>query len=146
MKPSRLARLLCLLALPWIAGCRSFESDWNGAAIASESAPIPGTGRWIGTWGNTNNTHGGPLRAVVKSPDGTNYTARFHAVWGNHSGSFRTPLPGRWQGDAYRFAGSKRVFGFRIDTAGTLTERSLEATYSSSLDQGRFSLRRPANP
>ena len=143
MKPTKWTIIAVLAALPWIAGCRSFEKDWQQAASGSESAPARGTGRWIGTWGNTNNGHGGPLRAVHVSPDGTNYNARFHAVWGSHSGSFRTTLHGAWQGDECRFTGSRRVLGFRIETDGTLTDQTLEAVYTSAFDNGRFTLRRP---
>jgi hypothetical protein len=124
-------------------GCRSFEKDWQAAAARPAASPS-GTGQWTGTWGNTNNTHSGPLRAVVTSPDGTNYTARFHAVWGRHQGSFTSPLPGHWEAGNYVFAGSKRVLGFRIDTAGTLTDTELNATYTSRFDRGYFRLRRPA--
>lgn len=134
--------LAALLLVPALAGCRSFESDWNAAAERTGPFAAPGAGRWTGTWGNTNNGHGGPLRAVLRTDDGTHYTARFHAGWGSHSGSFTTPLHGSWADGRCRFTGSKRVFGLRIDTEGVLTDTGFDAAYRSALDQGRFTLRR----
>ncbi len=130
------------LTLGLLPGCRSFDEDWRRAGEPAAGAPI-GTGRWTGTWQNTNNTHSGVLRAVVQAPDGTNYTARYYAEWGTHHGTFRSPLPGVWHDGRLAFSASKRVVGFRIDTAGTLTDTALDATYTSRFDVGTFTLRRP---
>jgi hypothetical protein len=128
-----------LVAALLISGCSSFEKEW---AAAPASAPDGVSGRWIGNWQNTNNTHGGALRAVVK-PDGKEaYTARFHAEWGSHSGSFRTPLPGVFKDGEYGFRGSRRILGVKITTAGSIGTNGFDATYDSAFDSGIFQLQR----
>ena len=142
MNPTRLAAAAIAAFLLLLTGCRSFEKDWARAGAPPER-PALGTGRWVGTWQNTNNTHSGALRAVVTALDGTNHTARFQAQWGKHTGGFRARLPGVWQDGRLVFSGSERILGFRIDTAGTLTDETLDATYTSRFDVGTFTLRRP---
>ncbi len=128
-----------LVAALLVSGCSSFEKEW---AAAPASAPDGVSGRWIGRWQNTNNTHGGALRAVVK-PDGKEgYDARFHAEWGSHSGSFRTPLPGAFKDGEYRFRGSRRILGVKITTAGNIGTNGFDATYDSAFDRGIFRLQR----
>ena len=131
---------LLALAAALATGCTSFESDWKGA---SDGTPGSITGRWTGSWQNTNNTHGGPLKAVLK-PDGPDgYTARVHAEWGSHSGSFRTPIHGRFEDGTYVFTGSRRIVGMKIATAGRISPTNFVATYDSAFDRGTFTLKRP---
>ena len=134
-------RLLLLVAmvaaLGVLCGCRSFESDWNAA-----TAPAGLTGRWVGTWQNTNNTHSGPLRAVITQQDTNHFSARFHAGWGKRSGSFKTRLSGTWQADTFEFTGKRRILGVPIRTTGTATATRLDSGYDSPFDQGTFTLRR----
>lgn len=129
---------LAALAL-FLTGCRSFEKDWEHASATSAD---PAAGRWIGTWQNTNNTHSGPLRAVVVPVPG-GYRARFEAGWGRHSGSFRTRLRGTPAGDAVEFEGRRRILGVKITTRGRADGKSFEATYDSRFDRGSFEMRRP---
>jgi len=136
-----LARLVPLLALATgLCGCSSFQSRWD-------QAPAPSTdgvsGRWIGTWQNTNNAHGGPLKAVLMPQGSNTFSAHFHAGWGKRSGTFRMPMRGTHEGDSFRFEGSRRILGVRIDTAGTIRPDEFQATYHSRFDTGTFTLRRP---
>lgn len=125
-----------------LAGCSSFDADWK-AASAAKSGGI--SGRWVGTWQNTNNTHGGVLKALI-TPDGTNeFAARFYAEWGSHSGSFKTTLRGHFENDTFVFESSKRIMGFKITTAGHATYEDFFATYSSRFDNGTFTLKRQEN-
>ena len=57
----------------------------QSATTAADSVQGIG-GRWTGSWQNTNNTHGGALRALVEPDggDGTRYTARFQKIAGIH--------------------------------------------------------------
>jgi hypothetical protein len=131
-----------LLVTVILAGCTSFEKDWNSASTATTGGIA---GRWVGTWQNTNNTHGGVLKAVLK-PDGTNeFAARFYAEWGSHSGSFKTTLRGHFENDTFLFDSSKRIMGFKITTRGNATPTDFFATYSSRFDNGTFTLKRPEN-
>ncbi len=127
-------------------GCRSFEKDWKAARTGDgmPADPREVAGAWAGTWQNTNNTHGGPLRAVLWREDDGRYRARFHAGWGTRSGSFSTRLEGGWTNGVFVFSGTRRVFGVPIRTAGHVDARRLESGYDSPFDRGTFTLGRPA--
>ena len=102
------------------------------------------SGRWVGTWQNTNNAHGGPLQAVLISQGTHTFAAYFHAGWGKHSGTFKTPIQGEHEGESFRFQGSKRILGLKINTAGTIRSDEFNATYESRFDSGTFTLKRPS--
>ena len=127
------------VVLLFLTGCRSFQRDWDRAASVPGD---PAAGRWVGTWQNTNNTHSGPLRAVVVPAPG-GYRARFEAGWGRHSGSFRTRLHGTPSGDAVEFEGKRRILGVKITTRGRADGKTFQATYDSRFDRGTFELKRP---
>ena len=76
--------------------------------------------------------------------DATTYAARFHAVWGSHSGSFRSKLVGQRTGDEFTFVGRKRILGFLITTRGQASATNFFSTYESRFDTGTFTLKRPA--
>lgn len=136
--PTRLVPLLVLAT--GLCGCSSFQSRWDQAP----PHPADGvSGRWIGTWQNTNNAHGGPLKAVLMPQGSNTFSAHFHAGWGKRSGTFRMPMRGTHEGDSFRFEGSRRILGVRIDTAGTIRPDEFQATYHSRFDTGTFTLRRP---
>ncbi|MFM8879366.1 MAG: hypothetical protein ACKOKG_09580 [Verrucomicrobiota bacterium] len=140
MRTERFSTALAIAMAFGLCGCTSFESRWK---TAPSTATDGVSGRWIGTWQNTNNAHGGPLKAVL-IPRGTNaFSAYFHAGWGKHSGTFRTPIHGDRSGDSFRFSGSKRVLGVKITTAGTIEPDRFNATYDSRFDSGTFTLKRP---
>ena len=134
-----IAAFLLMLTL---VGCRSFDKEW--ARVRARPPAASGmAGTWTGTWQNTNNTHGGALRAII-TPAGTDgYQARFHATWGNHKGSFTTRLKATREVDALVFEGRKRILGFLIVTRGRGDAKDLSSTYESRFDSGTFTLRRP---
>jgi hypothetical protein len=135
--------LVGLLALA--AGCTSFgktafQAEWK----RHRSGPNTGiTGCWAGSWQNTNNSHGGKLWAVIIQNSGTEYAARFEATWGEKSGSFKTKLKGRQEGDDFVFEGRKRIMGFLITTRGRANGTNFFSTYESRFDTGTFTLGRP---
>jgi hypothetical protein len=134
------------LAAGLMAGCRSFEKDWSEARRGALSPDPRGlSGAWTGTWQNTNNTHGGPLRAVLWRVEDGKYRARFHAVWSHRSGSFSTTLRGGWTNDVFVFEGRRRILGVPIRTDGRATPTNLDSGYDSPLDRGTFTLRRRAS-
>lgn len=140
-----LAVLGLAAALFTSSGCRSFEKDWAAAAKIPVAPNDPLTGRWIGTWQNTNNAHGGALRAIVPPATGSSASkrsVRYHAVWGSHSGSFTSPLLVETQGDGVHFTGSKWILGFQIKTEGEARNGQFNATYNSAFDNGTFTLHR----
>lgn len=143
MKSIRWSTLYAAVTALLATGCTSFEKKWQ----ATRQQPPPAgdiTGAWTGTWQNTNNAHGGALRALVTQMNATNYTVRFHAVWGSHSGSFNTKLVGQPEGDEFVFVGRKRILGFLITTRGHANATNFFSTYESRFDTGTFTLKRPA--
>lgn len=145
MKHPILPLLTVLIAGSLTTGCRSFESRWHSAAPAPDGVRSIG-GRWSGSWQNTNNTHGGALRALIEPSgrDDTSYTARFHATWGGKSGGFKTRLKGHWEGDTFHFTSRRRILGVLITTEGQADPGNLQAGYASRFDVGTFTLTRPA--
>ena len=138
--------LATALAAGLMAGCRSFEKDWSEVRRGSFPPDPRGiSGAWTGTWQNTNNTHGGPLRAVLWRVEEREYRARFHAVWGHRSGSFSTTLRGGWTNDVFVFEGRRRILGVPIRTTGRATATNLDSGYDSPLDRGTFTLGRRAS-
>ncbi len=133
---------LTAAALVLLCGCSSFEREWARAAKLPplESDPM---GAWTGTWQNTNNTHGGALRALLVRTSPTNYTATFHATWGKRSGTFSTRLKGVREGNELEFTGSKRLLMVRIRNVGTVNPTNFVSTYESRFDNGTFTLSRP---
>jgi hypothetical protein len=131
-----------LVALGLLCGCSSFEHEWARAAKQPplDSDPM---GAWTGTWQNTNNTHGGALRALLVRASPTNYTATFHATWGKQSGTFSTRFVGSREGNELAFTGSKRLLMVRIRNVGTVNPTNLTSTYESRFDDGTFTLTRP---
>ena len=103
-------------------------------------------GRWAGTWQNTNNAHGGDLRAIVPPGDSSSRRVRFFATWGGHSGSFTSPLQVTQTGDIATFVGRRRLLGFLITTRGQAVNGRFDATYQSAFDNGTFTLRRVEAP
>jgi hypothetical protein len=132
--------LVAALAAPLLAGCARFESRW-----AAAPATVPGSiqGRWTGTWQNTNNTHSGPLRAVVTAKGAHGYDALFHAGWGRRTGSFHMPIRGTNEDGAFVFSGSRRIIGVKITTRGRIDGTRFDAIYGSRFDNGTFTLSRP---
>ncbi len=128
------------------SGCRSFEKDWAAAARIPIPAGDPLGGRWTGAWQNTNNAHGGDLRAIVPPSESTRRTVRFFATWGGHSGSFTSPLNVTSTGDTATFVGRRRILGFRITTRGEARHGRFDATYQSVFDNGTFTLKRVETP
>lgn len=142
MKPV-LFRIAGLVALALcLAGCTSFESEWDRAVRLPAPASDP-MGPWVGTWQNTNNTHGGALRAILVRESATDYRATFHATWGKRSGGFTTRLKGARDGNTLRFTGGKRLLFLKIRNRGEVSPTGFHSTYESRLDNGTFTLRRP---
>ncbi len=139
--------LLALIGLVGFGtGCASFEKHWDNAqAYPGHSKDL--TGRWTGTWQNTNNDHGGNLRAVLvpitSVSDEVRYEARFHATWGRRKGGFKSVLIGEWQEELFVFESRRRILGVLITTAGSATSERFLSDYHSRFDTGTFVLERP---
>lgn len=125
-----------------LTGCRSFEKQWD-AALDQSVDPQDLSGPWEGRWQNTNNDHGGALRALIEPESENRYRAQFHATWGKRRGRFKSTLIGHWEGDYFHFKSRRRIAGFLITTEGTASIFRFDADYHSRFDSGQFLLDRP---
>jgi hypothetical protein len=134
------------LAFPLLAGCSSFTRDWKAAA----SAPMPTTdisGRWEGTWQNTNNTHRDKMRAILTRISDGEYRARFHAKYAKILGfSYATTFHGTWTSGEFVFHGEEnlgKLAGGLYKYDGRISPTNFFSTYDSKHDVGTFTLKRP---
>ena len=148
-RPRAHGRRLALAAGVLLAGCSSFDRDWEALG------PYPGehrdiTGRWSGSWSCDETGHSGELRCLVSRLESDLCAMRYRARWGGIFTSEYTVLatvePDEG-GGGYRFGGSKDLGWLagglcRYDGRATATE--FEATYTSSSNEGVFRMARPA--
>src|SRR5437763_1907953 len=66
----------CLPALLLVAGCSTFQRDWE--QLANKAAPLGIEGRWEGSWKSDVSGHADRLRCIISRRDAQAYLARFH--------------------------------------------------------------------
>ena len=140
----RLLRI-CLL-LPLLAGCSSFHREWRAAA--NVAVPADGiSGRWEGTWQNSNNTHLDKMRAILTRVGASEYAARFHAKYKKiFSFGYQTAFHGEWVGNEFVFQGDEnlgRLAGGVYKYAGRISPTNFFSTYDSRYNSGTYTLKRP---
>jgi len=139
-------RLLVGLVLPLLAGCSSFHREWREAA--KQPAPAHDiTGRWEGTWQNSNDTHQDRMWAILTRASDTEYRAHFHAKYKKiFSFSYRATFRGTWTGDEFRCHGEEdlgALAGGMYKYEGRASPTNFFSTYNSKYDVGTFTLKRP---
>ncbi|MSU35518.1 MAG: hypothetical protein EXS36_10465 [Pedosphaera sp.] len=132
-------------ALLILAGCSSFDREWRSAG--REPVPADGiSGRWIGTWQNTNNTHSDTMRAVLTDSGDGAYRAHFHARYKRiFSFAYTVKLAGQREADRFRFHGESDLgplAGGIYRYNGWATPTNFFSTYDSRYDVGTFTLHR----
>jgi len=134
------------LAVFMLAGCSSFNRDWQRAAV--QPAPVNDfSGRWEGSWQSDANGHNGKLRCLVTKMNDREYEARYRAKYKKIlSFSYAVPLSVERTGEIYRFKGEadlgKLAGGvYRYD--GTASSTNFISTYNSRYDHGYFRMARP---
>lgn len=145
----------CLVALVWLAagcllaGCSTFERDWQ-AAREIPRLEDDLAGRWEGFWLSEATGHSNQLRAVVATGSNGVYSTRFHAKYKlglfRFSFSYPVPLQVVRTNDNYRFHGESNLgwlAGGVYRYEGAATGTNFFSTYESEYDHGTFKLRRP---
>jgi hypothetical protein len=134
------------LVLPLLAGCSSFHREWK--AVANQPTPTADiSGRWEGTWQNSNNTHRDKMRAILSKVADGEYRARFYAHYLKilHF-SYATTFKGTWTGDEFVFHGEEdlgKLAGGLYKYDGRISPTNFYSTYDSKYDVGTFTLKRP---
>jgi hypothetical protein len=135
------------LLLPWLAGCSSFNREWRAAAKQPQS-PNDISGKWEGTWQNTNNSHRDKLRAILTRVSEGQYRARFHAKYKKIlSFSYRATFRGTWASNEFVFRGEEnlgKLAGGIYKYEGRISPTNFFSTYDSRYDKGTFTLQRHA--
>ena len=144
MNHRTLLKLQALLVMCLLAGCASFDREWQAASHSRD----PFAGRWEGRWTSTKHRGaGGSLRCVLTPHDARHYRGAFRAGWlGIHS-SYTALLQAERRGRELRLRGGKDLgflFGGIYRYEGRVTPARFVATYDSSYDTGRFEMARPA--
>jgi len=138
---------LCSTALLLLAGCSTFQRDWDRL----DNAPAPSgiEGRWDGTWKSEASGHSDGLRCIV-TRDGGTYLARFHAKYRKIFGfGYIVPLTVEQHGGRYDFSGEANLHwyaGGRYTYQGSATATNFVSTYRCKSDHGTFQMTRPPTP
>lgn len=105
------------------------------------------SGPWIGTWQNTNNTHGDQLRAVIRRTRLDQWQVHFHAHYGRLlTFAYRATLNGDESNGVVRFTGEENLgwlAGGTFRYVGEASSTNFFSTYENNYDSGTFTLHRP---
>lgn len=153
----KVAWILLLLPLVFLAGCGTFRREWRRAV----SSPPPDAlqGPWEGEWRSEVNGHHGTLRCVIRSvgPEegdeaspvgGKEAVFHYWARWGIFSGSFQGRYPvERVDARDWRFRGSSDLgwLGGVYTHRGEVREGTFRARYEGAHDRGSMIMRRPTS-
>jgi hypothetical protein len=146
--------ILAMFSLTFFAGCSSFSRDYK-KALAEQRPAGSIEGPWNGTW-TSNGGHAGSLKCLLtrngpaQSDAGapTTYRARFEATfWKVFTGRYDVTLSGKENPDGTAHLTGDQDLGkmvggvFHYDAHVTPT--NFDATYESSKDDGKFTMKRP---
>ena len=150
--PSRLCSkklfaLAMLLSLVFLAGCSSFDHDWDAAAGVKPAGPTDITGRWQGTWASDADGHTGGLRCLITQTNEHLYHARYAATYGGmlHF-NYEMDLTADQKFDWVTFDGSAdlgALAGGEYQYEGRANSEKFYARYRSDEDRGQFNMTRP---
>ncbi len=133
------------LLLPWLASGSSFDREWRAAAKQPEM-PNDISGRWEGTWQNTNNSHHDKMRAILTRVAEGQYLAYFHAKYKKIFGfKYHATFRGTWNGKEFVFQGQEnlgKLAGGVYKYEGRISPSDFFSTYDSKYDTGTFTLKR----
>ena len=141
---------LGLGALLVLAGCSSFDRDWEAwRGERSASTAADWSGCWEGIWHSDVNGHQGSLRCIITSGN-SGSEARYYATytWWLFPLTFEytVPLEVVREGEAWKSRGSAElgcwVAGGLYEYEGRAAGDDYVATYRSDFDRGVFRLKR----
>ena len=128
-----------------LAGCSSFNRDWNKAGVVPGSSDSI-AGRWDGRWLSTANGHEGKLRCLITRQTNDVLSARFQATYKRVLRfSYTVPLTVTRTNDLWQFHGSAdlgALAGGIYHYQGTASSTSFHSAYASKFDAGNFEMRR----
>jgi hypothetical protein len=143
------SRLVLAMLIGLCSACTSFEGRWRDAATSSTAT------RWEGRWLSEKHVApgggpaGGRLRAVIEPAPEQKLTAHFRANWKIFASNYTMmlePAPaGPRRSNVREFRGAhelSKIFGGTYRYTARLTEDRLTARYTSSYDDGTFTLQR----
>lgn len=132
--------LVLAAVLAMMAGCSSFERQWNKAPGDQHAQADPLAGRWHGQWISESTGHSGPMRCLIMPQADGRYQVTVQAErWGlltRQTSWLITPSQ------------HNRVYHFRTDAGdyryeGQVVGQRFEAYYfRTAEDYGRFELTR----
>jgi hypothetical protein len=137
--------LLAVAAL-LLAGCSSFNREWN-TAIAQSASPADISGPWEGQWTSDKNGHTGRLRGILRHTGNDEYDAHFQATfWKIFRASYRVPLKYNEAHGLYTLSGESdlgMLSGGLYRYEGEATPHRFFSTYENKYDHGTFEMKRP---
>lgn len=137
-----------LLSCLGLSACSNFEAEWDRRL---HTMPLDGfDGCWSGEWRSDVNGHNGDLRAIVTRSGDSQYSIRYHALYGPKA----FPIPFQYTldevkvtvaGETLKVDGSidLGLFG-KYSYAGECVGDIYKSTYISEYDRGIFDLKRTA--
>ena len=142
-------KALSFLPLLLVAGCSTFDRDWDTWRPTSAQSMSPFAGRWAGTWHSDASGHEGALRCIVTLRDSA-YQARYDAsyTWICMPLGFEYLLPVEAvkDGQALRLRGGAElgcwIAGGWYEYEGIVENGEFIASYRSSFDHGIFRMKR----
>ncbi|MBI3855410.1 MAG: hypothetical protein HY293_06940 [Planctomycetes bacterium] len=142
-------KVLGFVPLLLVAGCSSFDRDWDSWRPTSAQAVSPLAGRWEGIWHSDASGHEGSLRCLITSQNSA-YHARYDATytWCCLPLGFEYTLPVEAVGDGrtVRLRGGAElgcwIAGGWYEYEGIVEQGEFIASYHSSFDHGIFRMKR----
>jgi hypothetical protein len=137
-------------ALLVLAGCSSFDRDWDAWRADPSRPPAAGwAGRWEGIWHSDISGHEGSLRCIITSAN-SGSEARYYATYTwcflPLTFEYTVPLVVLREGDAWTSRGSAElgcwIAGGLYEYEGRASGDEYVATYCSDFDRGVFRLKR----
>ena len=141
------ARLILVLAVVALTGCRSFQGEWRAArAQAVPTDQI--TGAWEGTWQNRSGGHMDRMRAVISASGPETYRVHYYAWYQRVlTFSYVAELRAiRREGETVFFTGEADLgwwAGGRYRYEGQASPAEFLCSYDSKYEVGTFTLKRP---
>jgi hypothetical protein len=142
----KLAKYMAVaIAAALLAGCSTFNRDWDRLAAAPPKAGIEG--RWDGTWKSDATGHTDRLRCIISKKEDAIYLARFHAKYQKvFTFGYTVPLKVEKRDEKFLFDGEANLHWYAggvYHYKGTATPTNFYSTYRCKSDHGSFEMRRP---
>lgn len=137
---------LVLLTPLVLSACTNFEAEWDRRLLTK---PLDGfDGCWKGQWRSDVNGHDGDLRAIVTRSGDSDYSIRYHALYGPKA----LPIPFHHALDSVKVEREGEVFNVtgtadlglfgNYSYDGQCSADIYKSSYISEYDRGIFDLER----